>query len=72
MSLEQKRIKGIADIVQEIINLYLSGKDIDQQIICSKICSLWNIIFICFLGKYGISVPKFTDIILAIPEEYRC
>ena len=77
MSQEENKIKGISEIVHEIVDLYQQGKEIDQYSLVSKICgSCYFIHFVVipplfYLGKYGIPCPKFTDIILAIPEDYR-
>ncbi|KAK2962129.1 putative Elongator complex protein 3 [Blattamonas nauphoetae] len=58
--IEEKTLKGITEIVKTIIDKFLAKEHIDQHQIVSSVC-----------GKYGISVPKFTDVILAIPDEYR-
>ncbi|KAA6395401.1 MAG: hypothetical protein EZS28_009067, partial [Streblomastix strix] len=60
MSDDQKKIKGIAEIVRVIIQLYDSKKEIDQYAIAARIC-----------GKYHIQTPKFTEIMLSIPDNYK-
>lgn len=40
MSKEENKIKGISEIVKEIVDLYIAGKEIDQYSLVSRICGL--------------------------------
>lgn len=61
LTLEEKKIKTVAEIVQHLITSQKEGKDVNLNALKTRTAS-----------KYGLeSSPRLVDIIAAVPVDYK-
>lgn len=61
LTVEEKKIKTVAEIVQHLITAHSESKDVNLNALKSRIAS-----------KYGLeSSPRLVDIIAAVPVDYK-